>query len=65
MKLIIEDIRSRDDRTDVIWLGYQSDNEQARKLYASGGCSISHKWLLEHPLFFIYLHSADEENNSG
>ena len=37
MKLIIEDIRSRDDRTDVIWLGYQPDNEQARKLYASMG----------------------------
>ncbi|MGE7908715.1 GNAT family N-acetyltransferase [Lysinibacillus xylanilyticus] len=37
MKLIIEDIQSRDDRTDVIWLGYQPDNEQARKLYASVG----------------------------
>ncbi|WP_285394730.1 GNAT family N-acetyltransferase [Lysinibacillus sp. fls2-241-R2A-57] len=37
MKLIIEDIRSIDDRTDVIWLGYQPDNEQARKLYASIG----------------------------
>lgn len=37
MKLIIEDIQSRDDRTDVILLGYQPDNEQARKLYASMG----------------------------
>ncbi|WP_427109866.1 GNAT family N-acetyltransferase [Lysinibacillus xylanilyticus] len=37
MKLIIEDIQSRDDHTDVIWLGYQPDNEQARKLYASVG----------------------------
>lgn len=37
MKLIIEDIQSRDDHTDVIWLGYQPDNEQARKLYASIG----------------------------
>ncbi|UPW84469.1 N-acetyltransferase [Lysinibacillus sp. Ag94] len=37
MKLIIEDIRSRDDRTDVILLGYHPDNEQARKLYASMG----------------------------
>ncbi|WP_353957841.1 GNAT family N-acetyltransferase [Lysinibacillus sp. G4S2] len=35
MKLIIEDIRNRDDHTNVIWLGYQPDNEQARKLYAS------------------------------
>ena len=37
MKLIIQDIESREDRTDVIWLGYQPDNEQARKLYASVG----------------------------
>lgn len=37
MKLIIQDIESRDDRTDVIWLGYQQDNEQGRKLYASLG----------------------------
>lgn len=37
MKLIIQDLESREDRTDVIWLGYQPDNEQARKLYASVG----------------------------
>jgi len=37
MKLIIQDIESQEDRTDVIWLGYQPDNEQARKLYASVG----------------------------
>lgn len=37
MKLIIEDIRSRNDCTDVIWLGYQPENEQARRLYASVG----------------------------
>lgn len=37
MKLIIEDIRRRDDCTDVIWLGYQLENEQGRRLYASVG----------------------------
>lgn len=37
MKLIIEDIRSRNDCTDVIWLGYQPENELARRLYASVG----------------------------
>ncbi|MFJ8099521.1 GNAT family N-acetyltransferase [Lysinibacillus sp. NPDC096212] len=28
MKLIVQDIQSRDDCTDVIWLGYQPNNEQ-------------------------------------
>ncbi|MED3575916.1 GNAT family N-acetyltransferase [Cytobacillus praedii] len=37
MKLIIEDIGRRDDCTDVIWLGYQPENEQGRRLYASVG----------------------------
>ena len=37
MKLIIQDIESQEERTDVIWLGYQPDNEHARKLYASVG----------------------------
>ncbi|MED0668325.1 GNAT family N-acetyltransferase [Pseudobacillus badius] len=37
MKLVIQDIEGRDDRTDVIWLGYEPNNEQGRKLYASVG----------------------------
>lgn len=37
MQLIIDDIRSREDRTDVIMLGYQPNNENARKLYAKVG----------------------------
>ncbi|GAB0166816.1 GNAT family N-acetyltransferase [Lysinibacillus sp. CTST325] len=37
MKLIIEDIQSSADHTDVIWLGYQPENEQGRKLYARVG----------------------------
>lgn len=37
MKLVIQDIESREDRTDVIWLGYHVNNEQGRKLYASLG----------------------------
>lgn len=37
MKLIILDIEGRNDCTDVIWLGYQPENEQGRRLYASVG----------------------------
>lgn len=37
MQLIIEDIQSRTDRTDVIMLGYQPANEGAKKLYAKVG----------------------------
>lgn len=37
MKLIIQDIADRNDCTDVIWLGYQPENEQGRRLYASVG----------------------------
>lgn len=37
MQLIIFDIESKDDRTDVILLGYKTDNECARKLYAKVG----------------------------
>ncbi len=37
MKLIIQDIESSEDRTDIIWLGYDPDNEQGRKLYARVG----------------------------
>lgn len=37
MHLVIEDIRNRKERTDVIMLGYQPDNENARMLYAKVG----------------------------
>lgn len=37
MKLIIQDIANSNDCTDVIWLGYQPENEQGRRLYASVG----------------------------
>ncbi|XID95005.1 GNAT family N-acetyltransferase [Paenibacillaceae bacterium WGS1546] len=37
MQLIIHDIESKDDRTDVIMLGYKTDNEFARKLYSQLG----------------------------
>ncbi|MGE7929915.1 GNAT family N-acetyltransferase [Lysinibacillus xylanilyticus] len=37
MNLIIKDIQSNDDHTNVIWLGYQPENEQGRKLYARVG----------------------------
>ncbi|QJD83254.1 GNAT family N-acetyltransferase [Cohnella herbarum] len=37
MKLIINDIQTKEDRTDVILLGYKSDNASARKLYSKVG----------------------------
>lgn len=37
MLLVIDEIRTRTNRTDVIMLGYHPDNEQARKLYAKSG----------------------------
>ena len=37
MKLVIDDIRNREDRTDVILLGYDPENTQAQKLYAKLG----------------------------
>ncbi|WP_339324664.1 GNAT family N-acetyltransferase [Paenibacillus sp. FSL W8-0194] len=37
MQLIIREIESKHDRTNVIFLGYQPDNEGARKLYAKVG----------------------------
>ncbi|MGG0815825.1 GNAT family N-acetyltransferase [Paenibacillus alvei] len=37
LELIVADIANRDDRTDVICIGYHPDNEAARKLYASVG----------------------------
>ncbi|WP_028562695.1 GNAT family N-acetyltransferase [Paenibacillus pinihumi] len=37
MQQVIEDIRSKADRTDVILLGYDPGNRQARALYAKAG----------------------------
>jgi len=37
MKLIINDIENQDDRSDVIWLGYKPNNNEARKLYEKVG----------------------------
>lgn len=37
MQLIIQDIESKEDRTDVIMLGYKTNNEIARKLYSKLG----------------------------
>lgn len=34
---IIEEIRNRADRTDVLVLGYKPENERARKLYSKAG----------------------------
>jgi len=37
MQLIIREIERKNDRTDVIFLGYHPDNEGARQLYAKVG----------------------------
>jgi len=34
---IIEEIRNRSDRTDVLVLGYKPENERARRLYSKAG----------------------------
>ncbi|MCR8656660.1 GNAT family N-acetyltransferase [Paenibacillus endoradicis] len=37
MQLIINDISNKEDRTDVIWLGYKPNNEDAKKFYKKVG----------------------------
>lgn len=37
VRWIIDEIRNREDRTDAVLLGYNPDNEEARRLYARAG----------------------------
>jgi Acetyltransferases, including N-acetylases of ribosomal proteins len=37
IRLVIDDIEKKDDRTDVVVVGYHPDNEFARKLYTKAG----------------------------
>ncbi|WP_442600696.1 GNAT family N-acetyltransferase [Paenibacillus sp. KN14-4R] len=37
LELVIDDIRKRNDRSDLLFIGYAPENEQAKKLYAKVG----------------------------